>query len=80
MVIPASARSMFWSATRMMPLIHWFQGVVQFQLFSDRGPQVNIEADVFITLSSNGTNAVSVATTSFYLRRETKPQKRSVQP
>ena len=30
--------------------VHWFQGVVQFQLFSDRGPQVNIEADVFITL------------------------------
>lgn len=45
--------------------VHRFQGVVQLQLFGDGGPQVDVEADVFVALFElKGTKAVSVATTS----------------
>ena len=30
--------------------VHRFQGVVQLQLFGDGGPQVDVEADVFVAL------------------------------
>ncbi|MNL83155.1 hypothetical protein D3C87_2107210 [compost metagenome] len=30
--------------------IHRLQGVIQFQFFGDSGPQVDIEADIFVAL------------------------------